>query len=60
VLYGRSLQFEPPAGQNVFVQVDGELAGNLPASIELLPDALTLLVPPEYLAREQAHVKLPA
>ena len=30
----------------VGVEVDGELVGNLPARIELLPDMLTLLVPP--------------
>ena len=30
----------------VGVEVDGELVGNLPARIELLPDMLTLLAPP--------------
>jgi diacylglycerol kinase family enzyme len=38
------------------VQVDGELAGTLPIATEIVPDALTLLVPPEYLAREQSFV----
>jgi diacylglycerol kinase family enzyme len=37
-----------PAGARVFVQVDGELAGRLPAEIDIVPAALTLLVPPEY------------
>lgn len=32
----------------IFVQVDGELVGQLPAEIRIVPDALTLLVPPEY------------
>ncbi len=32
----------------VYVQVDGELAGRLPAEIELVPAALTLLAPPAY------------
>jgi diacylglycerol kinase family enzyme len=32
----------------VFVQVDGELIGRLPAEIRIVPEALTLLVPPEY------------
>jgi len=32
----------------VFVQVDGELAGTLPAEIRIVPDALTLLVPETY------------
>ncbi len=35
-------------GGRVYVQVDGELAGHLPAEIRIVPDALTLLVPPEY------------
>jgi diacylglycerol kinase family enzyme len=32
----------------VFVQVDGEFAGHLPARVEIVPDSLNLLVPPEY------------
>lgn len=32
----------------VYVQTDGELAGMLPAEIRIVPDALTLLAPPEY------------
>ncbi|HEX8985975.1 MAG TPA: diacylglycerol kinase family protein [Bryobacteraceae bacterium] len=39
------------ADRRVYVQVDGEYAGRLPASVEIVPDALTLLTPPEYLAR---------
>jgi len=30
------------------LQIDGEYAGRLPATLELVPDALTLLVPPAY------------
>jgi diacylglycerol kinase family enzyme len=46
----RATRVELPAapGRDVFVQVDGELAGRLPASIEIAPDAVTLLVPPEF------------
>ena len=32
-------------GGTVYVQVDGEAAGQLPATIELIPSALTVLVP---------------
>jgi diacylglycerol kinase (ATP) len=32
-------------GQQVFLQVDGESAGELPCAIQIVPDALTLLVP---------------
>jgi YegS/Rv2252/BmrU family lipid kinase len=34
--------------QPIFVQIDGELAGRLPATIRIVPDALTLMAPPEY------------
>ena len=54
VLYGRTVTCRHPRGHDVYVQVDGELAGTLPITAEILPDALTLLAPPEYLAREQA------
>lgn len=37
----------PPDG-HVYIQIDGELAGRLPAEVRIVPDALTLLVPPEY------------
>ena len=37
-----------PEDGRVYVQVDGESAGHLPAEIRTVPDALTLLVPPEY------------
>lgn len=35
----------PANGDAVYIQVDGEAAGQLPASIDLVPSALTLLVP---------------
>ena len=35
----------------VYVQIDGESAGHLPAEIRIVPNALTLLVPPEYARR---------
>lgn len=53
-LRGTRVQCPAPAQGGVYVQVDGELAGQLPMSIEILPGALTMLVTPEYLAREQA------
>jgi diacylglycerol kinase family enzyme len=33
---------------DVHLQVDGEYAGRLPASLDIVPDALTLLMPPAY------------
>lgn len=34
----------------VYVQIDGEYAGRLPARVEVVRDALTILVPPGYAA----------
>jgi diacylglycerol kinase (ATP) len=47
-----------PASQNsnIHVQVDGEYAGLTPAQVELVPNALTLLVPPGFRARRPASV----
>jgi YegS/Rv2252/BmrU family lipid kinase len=41
-----------------YVQIDGEFAGHLPAEVHIVPDALTLLTPPEYsrMARAPALV----
>lgn len=39
----------------VYVQIDGELAGSLPAEVSIVPDALTLLVPPEYAPQAGGH-----
>ncbi len=41
----------------VYIQVDGEAAGLLPASVELVPDALTLLVPSSFRVRRPARVE---
>jgi diacylglycerol kinase (ATP) len=40
-----------PPDSRVFVQIDGESAGNLPAEVRIVPNALTLMVPPEYAER---------
>ena len=60
IVHGRSVQFGPPEGHEIHVQIDGELAGHAPAAVDLVPDALTLLVPSDYLARERALVASPA
>lgn len=48
ILHARTAEFRPLGLEEVYVQVDGELAGRLPASVEIVPDALTLLTPPEF------------
>ncbi len=37
--------------RRIYIQVDGEYVGHLPASVELVPDALTLLIPQTYLQK---------
>jgi diacylglycerol kinase (ATP) len=41
----RHVEFRPK-DQEILVQVDGEPAGKLPARVELVPAALTVLIPP--------------
>ena len=47
-LTAQSVRVFDPADRRVYIQVDGEYAGRLPASITLVPNAVTLLVPAEY------------
>jgi diacylglycerol kinase family enzyme len=49
-------EFTAPEDSRIYVQVDGEFAGHLPASIEIVPDALSLLVPADFRARTPARV----
>jgi diacylglycerol kinase (ATP) len=42
------LTLKHPTDSHIYVQIDGEFAGHLPAEIRIVPDALTLMVPPEY------------
>jgi YegS/Rv2252/BmrU family lipid kinase len=43
-----SVECRPPNGSmmRVFAEADGELLGGLPVKIEIVPDAVTLLIPP--------------
>jgi len=50
VLRTSEIELRQSRDDRVFVQVDGEFAGHLPARVEVVPDSLTLLVPPQYLA----------
>ena len=44
-LRARDVALRAPSDSRVHVQIDGEYAGRLPARIEVVPDALTLMVP---------------
>ncbi|HEX4773824.1 MAG TPA: diacylglycerol kinase family protein [Bryobacteraceae bacterium] len=59
IVHGRSIECSAPARDRIFSQVDGELVGHLPASVDILPGALTMLLPPAYVAREQSYVDVP-
>jgi len=59
-LRARKLRVSDASNRRVHTQVDGEYAGPLPASIELVPDALTLLIPPAYLQLHSGRSAVPA
>ncbi len=44
----RRVRFTAPASHPVYVQVDGEYAGRLPATVEIVPDSVTILAPSGY------------
>jgi diacylglycerol kinase (ATP) len=60
VLRGHSITCLAPQNQRIYAQIDGEFAGKLPMSAEIIPNALTILLPPDYLARERSRVSIPA
>ena len=43
------------ADRRVYIQVDGEYAGHIPARVEIVPDALTLLIPEAYIKASKAR-----
>lgn len=45
-----SLELTSDGRAPVYLQVDGEYAGRLPARVEIVPDALTILAPPAFAA----------
>lgn len=57
-LRAQSVSCEGPG--RILLQLDGELAGSLPATADILPEAITLLAPAAYLARERVHAEVAA
>ncbi|MCC6394038.1 MAG: NAD(+)/NADH kinase [Bryobacterales bacterium] len=53
VLKARCLTLRPANQKTVHIQIDGEDAGTLPVRVETAPDALTLLLPADFLERER-------
>ncbi len=54
ILHGTEALLERGENERIYVQVDGEFAGWLPAAIEIVPDAITLLTPPGFRARTRS------
>ena len=57
ILRTRKALFSGAERGQVYVQVDGESAGVVPASVEFAPNTLTLLVPPGFRERRPARVE---
>jgi len=49
-LRASQIELSADGGVPIYVQVDGEYAGRLPARVEIVPDALTILAPPAFMA----------
>ena len=58
VLRTREVEMAHAPGDRVFVQVDGEFAGHLPARVEIVPSSLSLLLPPPYVASRPRRISL--
>jgi len=56
ILRTRRAAFSTAQGQPIHLQVDGEHVGVAPGRVEIVPNALTLLVPPGFRARRPASV----
>jgi diacylglycerol kinase (ATP) len=59
ILRTRKAAFSAHATDGIHLQLDGEYAGLAPARVEIVPNALTLLVPSGFRARRPIHVKAP-
>jgi diacylglycerol kinase family enzyme len=51
VLNAKRVVASCPEDRRVYVQIDGEFAGHLPADIRIVPDALTVMLPEDYGSR---------
>ncbi len=61
ILRASRVEFGPAACGGVYMQMDGEAAGRPPATAQIIPGAITLLVPPRFvqLARSWQQSALP-
>ena len=57
ILRTKKAAFSATEDQKIYLQVDGEYAGLADGAVEIVPNALTLLMPPEFRLRRPASVK---
>lgn len=50
ITQARRASLSAPADRRIYTQVDGEYAGPLPVTLEVVPGSLTLLMPPQFVA----------
>lgn len=48
IVQASRIRLSAPEDRRIYTQVDGEYTGPLPATLELVPASLTLLLPPRY------------
>ena len=60
ILNATKASFSCPDNNRIHLQVDGEYAGLLPATVEIVPSALTLLIPAECRVRRPIPLADPA
>ncbi len=51
IVRATKVEVNTPEDERIYVQIDGEAVGVLPATISVVPDALTLLMPKRYADR---------
>jgi diacylglycerol kinase (ATP) len=51
--HATDVELRPCGGVNAAIQVDGEASGFVPARMEIVPDALTLLLPERFAAQRE-------
>jgi diacylglycerol kinase family enzyme len=60
ILHTKSAVFRNGNAKKIYTQIDGEYAGPTPAGVEIVSDALLLLLPEEYRARRGVSASIPA
>jgi len=48
VMHANLIELNAREGEEIYVQVDGEPGGKLPATVSIVPSAVTLMVPPTF------------